>query len=64
MFNIFHVAWILSDSVPSLSLFRQLNHRSRFFLLPQESGCWLAAGFSLILYLLCGHAAVPAATSE
>lgn len=61
MFNIFCVAWPLSDSVPNLSLFTQFNHRSRFFLWPQESSvwslarCWLLLNSpsSLLAMLLC-----------
>ena len=41
----------------------QLNHRSRFFLLPQVSGCWLPANLSLTLCLSCHWVVVPAATS-
>lgn len=66
MFNIFRVAWPLSDSVPNLSLFSQINHRSRFFFLPQESIC-LVAGLLLaaleLSIFLAGHAAVPTSTS-
>ena len=46
-----------------ISLFMQLNHRSRFFLLPQVSGCWLPANLSLTLCLSCHWVLVPAATS-
>lgn len=66
MFNIFRVAWPLSDSVPNLSLFTQFNHRSRFFLLPQESICLVAGSLPAALELsifLAGHAVVPASTS-
>ena len=63
MFHIFHMAWKLSESVYPISLFMQLNHRSRFFLLPQVSGCWLLVNLSLTLCLSCHWVAVPAATS-
>ena len=46
-----------------ISLFMQLNHRSRFFLLPQVSVCWLLVNLSLTLCLSCHWVAVPATTS-
>lgn len=63
MFHFFQVARMPSESVSNQSLFAQLNHRSRFFLLPQGYGCCLMAGLSLTLRLSCHHAAVLAATS-